>query len=718
LNIFVQKDIEIMKRYSLLLAAVTMMVAACQKNMKELTPPVAAVKPHTFTEHGGTRTDNYFWLKERENPEVIAYLNAENAYAEGTLEHVKAFEESLFQEMKARVKENDESVPYKDGGYYYYNKYQQGKDYAINYRKKGNLDAPEELLMDENERAKGHPYYDLGALEISPDNELLAYSEDTVSRRLYQLRFRNLATGKEYDEVLENTTGDAVWANDNKTLFYVDKDTKTLQEAKVYRHILGTPQSQDVLVYEEKDDEFSLSIGKLKSKKYIEIVSNSTLSTEVLLLDADKPDGKFVPFLKREEDHEYSITHDGTSFFIVTNWKAKNFRLLQTASAVNTAADKNNWKEVIAHRNDVLLEGVDLFKNYMTVEERKEGLLQMRFMNRNTNEEHYLNFGEATYTAYSSYNPEYDTDVIRYRYTSLTTPMSTYDYDMSSKAKTLMKEQTVVGSFDKSNYESERVYATASDGVKVPISIVYRKGFVKDGSHPLYQYAYGSYGASIDPYFNSSRLSLLDRGFVFVICHIRGGQEMGRQWYEDGKLLKKKNTFTDFIACSEFLIKEKYTTSDKLVANGGSAGGLLMGAVSNMRPDLYKVIVADVPFVDVITTMMDSTIPLTTYEYDEWGDPNEKKYYEYMLSYSPYDQVKKQDYPNMLVTSGLHDSQVQYWEPAKWVAKLRTMKTDKNILLFKTNMEAGHGGASGRFNALKEVAYEYNFIFEILGVKR
>jgi oligopeptidase B len=685
--------------------------------MKNPKPPAATIKPHTFSEHGTTRIDNYFWLKERENPEVIAYLNAENAYCDEVLKETKSDEEALFNELKARVKENDESVPYKDGGYYYYNKYEEGKDYALNYRKKGSLEATAELLMDENERAKGHPYYDLGTLEISNDNNLLAYSEDTVSRRLYQLRFRNLTTGKEYDEVLENTTGEVVWANDNKTVFYVNKDTETLQERKVYRHTIGTPQSKDVLVYEEKDEEFSLSIGKTKSKKYIEIVANSTLSTEVLLLDADKPEGKFAPFLPREEEHEYSLTHDGENFFVVTNWKAQNFRLMQTTIAFNT--NKNSWKEVIGHRTDVLLEGVDVFKNFLVIEERKEGLLQIRFINRNTKEEHYLNFGEPTYTAYTSYNPEYDSDIIRYRYTSLTTPMSTYDYNMVSRAKTLMKEQEIMGgTFSKEKYVSERVYATAADGVKVPISLVYRKGTPKDGSAPLYQYAYGSYGSSMDAYFSSARLSLLDRGFVFAICHIRGGQEMGRQWYEDGKLLKKKNTFTDFIACSEFLIQQRYTSANKLVASGGSAGGLLMGAISNMRPDLYKVIVADVPFVDVITTMMDSSIPLTTYEYDEWGNPNDKKYYDYMLSYSPYDNVTKQAYPNMLVTSGLHDSQVQYWEPAKWVAKLRTMKTDDNLLLFKTNMEAGHGGASGRFAALKEVAFEYNFVLHVLKIKR
>ncbi|MES2558446.1 MAG: S9 family peptidase [Bacteroidota bacterium] len=703
----------------LLVFASCITLISCQQQMKDSKPPVAAIKPHTFKEHGNTRTDNYFWLKERENPEVIAYLNAENAYCDEILKDTKPDEEALFNELKARIKENDESVPYKDGGYYYYNKYEQGKDYAINFRKKGSLQGKEELLMDENERAKGHSYYDLGSLEITNNNNMLAYSEDTISRRLYVIRFRDLTTGKEFDEVLQNTTGEAVWANDHKTVFYVDKDTETLMERKVYRHVVGTPQSKDVLVYEEKDEEFSLSIGKTKSKKYIEIVSNSTLSTEVLLLDADKPEGKFVPFLPREEDHEYSLTHDGVNFFVVTNWKAKNFRLMQTTAAVNTGKSKNDWNEVIAHRKDVLLEGLDIFKNFMVVEERKEGLLNMRFMNRNTKEEHYLNFGEPTYTAYTSYNPEYDSDVIRYRYTSLTTPMSTYDYDMASREKKLMKEQEVMGGgFSRENYVSERVYATAADGVKVPISLVYRKGTPKDGSAPLYQYAYGSYGASMDAYFSTARLSLLDRGFVFAICHIRGGQEMGRLWYEDGKLLKKKNTFTDFIACSEFLINQKYTSSEKLVASGGSAGGLLMGAISNMRPDLYKVIVADVPFVDVITTMMDSSIPLTTYEYDEWGNPNEKKYYDYMLSYSPYDQVQKQTYPNMLVTSGLHDSQVQYWEPAKWVAKLRTLKTDNNVLLFKTNMEAGHGGASGRFSALKEVAFEYNFVFYVLKIKR
>jgi oligopeptidase B len=682
--------------------------------MKEPKPPIAAVKPHLFNEQGHIRTDNYFWLKERENPEVLAYLDAENVYCAEVLENSKYNEDALYEEIKARIKKDDESVPYFDGGYFYYNKYETGKDYAINFRKKGSLDAKEELLMDENERAHHHIYYDLGSLEISNDNRMLAFSEDTVSRRMYEMRFRDLDTGKEFEEVLENTTGEAVWASDNKTVFYVDKNTETLQERKVYRHMLGTPQSSDVLVYEEMDEEFSLSIGKTKSKKYIEIMSNSTLSTEVLLLDADDPEGKFVPFLSREDDHEYSIMHDETSFFVITNWKAQNFRLMQTPDSFHT--DKKDWKEVIAHRDDVLLEGLDVFKNFLVIEEREEGLLQMRFINRYTKGEHYLNFGEPTYTAYTSYNPEYDTDILRYRYSSLTTPMSSYDYDMMAQSKTLLKEQEVIGGyFDKNNYVSERVYALASDGVKVPISLVYRKGLIKDGSAPLYQYAYGSYGASMDAYFSSARLSLLDRGFVFAICHIRGGQEMGRYWYEDGKLLKKKNTFTDFIACSEFLIRAQYTSNEKLIASGGSAGGLLMGAISNMRPDLYKAIVADVPFVDVITTMMDSSIPLTTYEYDEWGNPNQKKYYEYMLSYSPYDQVKAQSYPNMLVTSGLHDSQVQYWEPAKWVAKLRVMKTDHNMLLFKTNMEAGHGGASGRFAALKEVAFEYNFLLVVLG---
>lgn len=678
--------------------------------------PLAAVKPHTFIEHNTERTDNYFWLRERENPEVVSYLTAENNYCESVLKHASITEQDLFAEMKARVKENDESVPYKDGNYFYYNKYEQGKEYALNFRRFETMDGAEELLMDENERAKGQSYYDLGALEISEDEKLLAYSEDLVGRRLYTIRFRNLETGEEYPEVLQNTTGEVEWANDHKTLFYVDKNTETLQEHKVFRHVLGTPQSEDVLVYEETDEEFSVSISKTKSKNYLQIIANSTLSTEVLLLNADEPMGVFKPFLKREEEHEYSLTHDGNLFFVVTNWDAQNFRLMQTTEPFNTS--KKSWQEVIAHRPDVLLEGVDVFRNFLVVEERKEGLLQMRFINRHTNEEHYLNFGEPTYAAFSAYNPDYNSDIIRYRYTSLTTPVSTYEYNMLSLDKKLLKQQQVMGGkFDAENYTSERVYATAPDGVKVPISLVYRKGFAKDGSAPLYQYAYGSYGSSLDAYFSSVRLSLLDRGFVFAICHVRGGQEMGRQWYEDGKLLMKKNTFTDFIACSEFLIQQGYTQSDKLVASGGSAGGLLVGAIANMRPDLYKVLVADVPFVDVITTMMDSSIPLTTYEYDEWGDPNEKEFYDYMLSYSPYDNVKAQDYPNMLVTSGLHDSQVQYWEPAKWVAKLRTLKTDNNLLLFKTNMEAGHGGASGRFSALKEVAFEYAFVFHVLNIR-
>ncbi len=684
--------------------------------MNESKSLLAAVKPHTFIEHSHTRTDNYFWLRERKNPEVLAYLAAENAHCKTVLKNTSVTEQDLFAEMKARVKENDESVPYKDGNYYYYNKYQQGKEYALNFRRFETMEGAEELLIDENERAKGQPYYDLGALDVSEDEKLLAYSEDLVGRRLYTIRFRNLETGEEYPEVLQNTTGEIEWANDNCTVFYVDKNTNTLQEHKVFRHVLGTPQSEDVLVYEEDDEEFSVSISKTKSKKYLQIITNSTLSSEIFLLNADEPLGAFKSFLPREEEHEYSLTHDGELFFVVSNWAAQNFRLMQTPEPFNTS--KQSWQEVIAHRADVLLEGVDVFRNFLVVEERKEGLLQMRFINRTKNEEHYLNFGEPAYTAFSAYNPDYNSDIIRYRYTSLTTPVSTYEYDMASRDKTLLKQQEVMGGqFNADKYTSERVYATAPDGVKIPISLVYRKGTKKDGSAPLYQYAYGSYGSSLDAYFSSVRLSLLDRGFVFAICHVRGGQEMGRQWYEDGKLLKKKNTFTDFIACSEFLIEQGYTQADRLVASGGSAGGLLVGAIANMRPDLYKVLVADVPFVDVITTMMDSSIPLTTYEYDEWGDPHEKEYYDYMLSYSPYDNVTAQAYPNMLVTSGLHDSQVQYWEPAKWVAKLRTLKTDNNLLLFKTNMEAGHGGASGRFSALKEVAFEYAFLLYVLNVQ-
>jgi len=676
-----------------------------------IAAPVAAKIPKELTIHGDTRTDDYYWLNDRENPEVIAYLNAENAYQEAVMADTKDFQEKLFQEMKGRIKEDDESVPYKDNGYFYLTRYEEGKEYPIYSRKKDNLQAPEEVMLNVNDLAKGYSFFNVAGQSVSPSNELLAYGEDTLSRRIYTIRFKNLKTGEMLADEIPNTTGGAVWSNDNKYVFYSVKD-ETLRPVKVYRHQMGTPSTSDKLIYEEKDDTFSAYVYKTKSKKYVVIGAYQTLSQEYRVLNADNPTGEFRLIQPRERGLEYSIGHFGDKFYIRTNLDARNFRLMSTPENATT---KENWTEVIPNRDDVLFEDMDMFKNYLVLSERKNGITQLRIRPWSGAAEHYIEFGEAAYVAATSTNPEFDTDVLRISYQSMTTPVTVYDYDMGSKQLTVMKQQEVLGDFDPANYESERLYATARDGAKVPISIVYRKGYKKDGQQPLLLYGYGSYGASMDPYFSSARLSLLDRGFAFAIAHIRGGEEMGRHWYEDGKLLKKKNTFNDFIDCGEFLIQEKYTGKDHLFAQGGSAGGLLMGAVINMRPDLWKGVIAAVPFVDVITTMLDESIPLTTGEYDEWGNPNEKQSYDYMLSYSPYDQVEAKDYPAMLVTTGLHDSQVQYWEPAKWVAKLREMKTDKKPLLLHTNMDAGHGGSSGRFERLKEVALEYTFLLDLAG---
>jgi oligopeptidase B len=684
----------------------------------DVKPPVAAVKPFEVkAKHGAVRTDNYYWLNQREDTAVINYLEAENAYTDTMMADTKAFQEKLFQEIKGRIKETDESVPYKDGNYYYYTRYEQGGEYPIYCRKKGSLTALEEIMINANERGKGHDYYSLGGLEVSDNEELVIFGEDTVSRRNYVLRVKNLKTGEIYPEAIPNTEGGSyAWAADNKTLFYIVRDQQTLLGYQVWRHVLGTDPKADVKVYEEKDNQFYMSLYRMKSKKYIAIAcDHNGVSTEYRLLEAGKPTGNFTVFLPRKHGHEYNIEHYQDKFYVRTNWDAENFRLMEVPEA--SASNQTTWKDVIPHRKEVYLDGMEVFVNHLVVQERKEGLLNIRVMNQKTKAEHYINFGEPAYTAYTGTNPDFNTPVLRYGYTSLTTPNSTYDYNMDTKEAKLMKQQEVVGGYTKEEYVTERVYATARDGVKIPISIVYKKGFKKDGSQPLYQYSYGSYGYSTDPAFSVSRLSLLDRGFAYAICHIRGGQEMGRHWYEDGKLFKKKNTFTDFVDCADFLVKEKYTSNDKLYANGGSAGGLLMGAVANLAPEKYRAIIADVPFVDVVTTMLDESIPLTTGEYEEWGNPNKKDYYDYMLSYSPYDNVEKKAYCNLLVTTGLHDSQVQYWEPAKWVAKLRTMKTDNNVLLLKTNMEAGHGGASGRFQAIKETAFEYAFIFKLQGIK-
>jgi len=679
----------------------------------DLQEPTVKKIPKELSMHGDARIDNYYWLNERENPDVIAYLNAENEYKDKMLAHTKDFQEKLFEEMKGRIKEDDQSVPYKDNGYYYLTRYVQGGEYPIYARKKGSLDAKEEILLNVNELAKPYDYFSATGLSVSPDNKILAYNEDTLSRRIYTIKFKNLETGEMLpDEVLTVEGYSAAWANDNKTIFYVLKDIKTLRGYKIMKHKLGTPASQDKEIFHEKDEQFNSFVYKTKSKEFIVFGSSQTLSNEYWVLNANEPDGKFRVIQPRERNLEYSIDHYGDKFYILTNMDAKNFRLMETPETKTT---KENWKEVIGHRSDVLLEGMDIFKNYLVLSERKNGITQLRIRPWDGSAEHYIDFPEEAYVASTSMNPEYDTEQLRLNYQSMSTPSTTFDYNMKSKDFKQLKQQAVLGGFDAKDYQTERVYVTARDGAKVPVSIVYKKGFNKDGKSPLLLYAYGSYGASMDPSFSSSRLSLLNRGFAFAIAHIRGGQEMGRQWYEDGKLLKKKNTFMDYIDCSEWLINNKYTNKDNLYAMGGSAGGLLMGAVVNMRPDLYKGVVAAVPFVDVITTMLDETIPLTTFEFDEWGNPKNKEYYDYMKSYSPYDNVEAKTYPAMLITTGLHDSQVQYFEPAKWVAKMREMRTDKNPLLMHTNMEAGHGGASGRFKALKEVAMEYAFFLDLAG---
>ncbi|PKB15038.1 S9 family peptidase [Flavobacterium sp. 5] len=679
--------------------------------------PVAKIIPKKLKKFNEVRIDNYFWLNDRENPEVIDYLNQENAYYQEKTAHTKDFQATLFEEMKSRIKEDDQSVPYLYNGYYYVTRFEKGQDYPIYSRKKGSLSANEEILFNCNEMAKDKPYFQLGALSISPDNKLALFSYDIVGRRIYTIQIKNLETNEILEDKIENVTGSAVWANDNKTIFYSDQDDVTLRSDKIFKHKLGSKQTEDVLVYFEKDETFNVEIAKSKSRKYLAIESGSTLTTEYQILDADTPDGEFKIFQKRVRGLEYSINHYGDSFYILTNKdKAENFKLMKTA--VNKTS-KANWKEVIAHREDVLLEDIEIFKNFLVLEERENGLNKIRIMPWNGEGEYYLPFESETYTAYASGNVDFDTDVLRYGYQSMTTPKSVIDFNMITKTKEILKEQEVLGGkFNKENYIEERVWATVGDGVKVPISMVYKKGLERDGNNPLLQYAYGSYGHSMDATFSSTVLTLLDRGFIFAIAHIRGGEDLGRQWYENGKLLNKKNTFTDFIDCSKFLIAEKYTSPQHLYAEGGSAGGLLMGVVVNMAPELYNGVIAQVAFVDVITTMLDDSIPLTTGEYDEWGNPNVRKYFDYMLSYSPYDNVLPQTYPNMYVSTGLHDSQVQYWEPAKWVAKLRALKTDDNLLFLDTNMDAGHGGASGRFEALKELAKEYSFLLDLEKIEK
>jgi len=700
---------------TMLTATMLITLTACKKeaNMKDMQPPDAKKQPKELTIHGDTRIDNYYWLNQRDNQEVIDYLKAENAYTRSVMKPTEELQEDLFREMKGRIKEDDQSVPFKKNGYYYYSRYEKGMQYPIYCRKKGSLEAEEEILLDVNEMAEGYSFYRVTGLTVSPDNRMLAYGVDTVSRRKYTLRIKDLETGEMYEDVIPMTTGQAVWANDNKTLFYTQKQEGTLRSHKIFSHTLRTQTEEDREIFHEEDETFNTSVYKTRSDQYIMIASGSTLSDEYRYLDADQPGGDFRIVQPRERGLEYSVSHLGEDFYIVTNWDARNFRLMKTPVR---NSDKENWEEVISHREDVLLDGIEVFSDYLVVDERKDGLTHLRVIPRAEQEEYYVDFDEEVYAAYISNNPDFNSKKLRFTYSSMTTPYSTYDYDMDTRERELKKREEVLGDFDPGNYEARRLWAEADDGKTIPISMVYRKGIELNSNNPTLLYGYGSYGYTRDAAFSSNRLSLLDRGFIYAIAHVRGSQYLGREWYEDGKLLNKRNTFTDFNDCAEHLIKEGYTSPEHLYAMGGSAGGLLMGAIVNMQPELYNGVVAAVPFVDVVTTMLDESIPLTTGEFDEWGNPRNEKYYEYMLSYSPYDNVKEQKYPNMLVTTGLHDSQVQYWEPAKWVARLRDHKTDNNLLLLHTNMEAGHGGASGRYEALREIAREYAFLFYLEGI--
>ena len=703
--------------------------------MQNSTPPDVAKKPHEMTIHGDTRVDDYYWMrltdeqksaeeKDSHTQEVVDYIDAENDYTESRLKHTKKFQDKLFDEIVGRIKKDDESVPYLDNGYFYYTRYEKGKEYAIHCRKKGSLDSKEEILLDENVLAKGHDYFAVGGLDVSPDNQWMSYGVDLVSRRIYTIYFKNLVTGDVLKETIPNSTGSVAWANDNKTVFYTSKNEVTLLPEKIWRHKVGTDSAKDELVYEEKDESFYNGVYRSKSGEFIIIWNSSTLVNDYHILSANDPDGEFNNFSPRGTEHEYSIDHYQDKFYIITNWEAKNNRLMETSE---NATDMGNWKEVIAHRNDVHLLGMEIFKDHLVLNERKDGLRGLRVINQKNGQDEYINFGEETYTARISVNEEFNTNILRYGYTSMVTPSSTYDYNMDTGEISLMKQQEVVGGYDQSLYRSERHYALARDGQPVPISLVYKKDLkndptfnnqgAPDNPQNLLLYAYGSYGSTRDPYFSSTRLSLLDRGFIYAIAHVRGSQIYGRQSYDDGKMLNKKNTFTDFIDAGKYLVKEGLTDPNHLFAEGGSAGGLLIGAIVNMAPELWKGTIAAVPFVDVVTTMLDASIPLTSNEWDEWGNPEEKKYYDYMLSYSPYDQVIDQVHPNMLVTSGFFDSQVQYWEPLKWMAKLRDHWQGENVLYLHMNMDAGHGGKSGRFRRYREVALEYAFLFDLVGIK-
>ena len=702
---------------------VNIMIISCTETS---LPPDATKKPHKITVHGDTRVDSYYWMRltdkqksakkfDSQTSEVVDYITTENEYTQSSLNHTKKFQNKLFEEIVGRIKKDDVSVPYLDNGYYYYTRYEKGREYAIRCRKKGSLDSPEEIILDENKLAEGYDYFAVSGMNVSPDNEWLAFGVDTLSRRFYEVHFKNLRSGDILEQTIPNTTGGVAWANDNQTVFYTSKNKITLLSEKIYRHKMGSDFHNDELVYTENDEAYYIGVSRSKSGEYIIIYNSSTLVSDYHILRADVPDGKFKNFSLRGTAHEYSIDHYQNKFYIVTNWNAKNNSLMETAE---NATDISQWKEVIAHRDDVHLLGLEIFKDHLVINERKDGLRGLRIINQKTGDDADIDFEEETYTARISVNEEFNTNILRYSYTSMVTPSTTYDYNMDTGEKTLMKQQEIVGGYDQKAYHSERLYATAQDGKRIPISLVYRKDMKSDSPQNLLLYAYGSYGSTRDPGFGSSRLSILDRGFIYAIAHVRGSQIYGRQSYDDGKMLNKKNTFTDFVDAGIHLVNNGYTNSEQMFCEGGSAGGLLIGAVVNLAPELWRGAIAAVPFVDVVTTMLDPSIPLTSNEWDEWGDPRIKKYYDYMLSYSPYDQVRDTAYPNMLVTSGFFDSQVQYWEPLKYVAKLRDHWQGENKLYLHMNMDAGHGGKSGRFRRYREVALEYAFMLDLVGVHK
>jgi oligopeptidase B len=705
------------------LTAVAQLLTGCSREAQSrneptaLTPPIVASRSYEVPSPHGARTDEFYWLRDdtRTNKEMLAYLKAENVYTDAMLAHTKPLQEKVYDEIVGRIKQDDASVPYRDNGYWYYRRFETGKEYPIIARKPGSLEAPEQVMLDVNRMAEGHGFFQVANWEVSPNGKLLAWAEDDVGRRQYTLRVKDLESGKVFDDKVANVEEGFAWAADNRTLLYVAKDPTTLLGDKVRKHVLETNAARDVLVYEEQDKTYYTGVGTTKDDKFLVIYSRSTVASQMQVARSDDPQLSFKVLLPRERDHEYNAEHLGDRWIILTNWQAKNFRIVTAPET--QVADRTKWRDVIAHRADAFVDNFDVFDAFLAVQEHSNGLSNIRIAPWDGQRERVIASDEAAYTAVLDTNPEMNTTLLRYVYMSLATPQTTYDYNTQNDEKKFLKQEPVLGGFDQAQYKTEHLWATARDGAKVPVSLVYRKTTPLDGTAPLLQYGYGSYGSNTDPFFSHSVISLLDRGFVYAIAHIRGGQEMGRDWYEKGKLLNKRNTFNDFIDVTKHLVAQKYADPKRVFANGGSAGGLLVAAVANLAPELYRGIIADVPFVDVVTTMLDESIPLTTNEFDEWGNPQQRPYYEYMLSYSPYDNVKAQAYPALFVSTGLWDSQVQYYEPAKWVAKMRKLKTDRNPLLFRINMEAGHGGKSGRFQQYRETAEQFGFVLDRAGIK-